>query len=545
LPSLMTRRRVLLQVIKKLNELTARVKVLNPDSLSSQTDIEAVTSDSRQAGPGVLFVAVQGLTVDGHDYVKDALKKGCPAVIVEKGRCGSVDFPGGTVCLEVDDTRIALGRIAAAFRDNPSSRMTMIGITGTNGKTTSAYLLEALIRKAGGNPGVIGTVNYRYNGLELPASHTTPDPVSLQRLLRRMADAGVTHVIMEASSHALAQKRLEGVWFDVALFTNLSRDHLDFHGDMEHYFASKKLLFRDCLKEKARAVVLTEPAENDRRGRKPAGSSWGSRLVVDLQGSGNWRQLHGDNRLTTCGGPGNQVAVREFREGLDGIDAVVETPAGTIDLHSPLVGEFNLRNLLGVIGVALALNLTLETIREALYAAGAAPGRMQPVGRHRGARVFVDYAHTPDALENVLKTLRKLAAGRLIVIFGCGGDRDRGKRPQMGSIAGRLADVMAVTSDNPRSERPETILADIEKGLIALDLPRMRLETLLYRKNQPGYDLVISRREAIRIVMRHAGPDDVILISGKGHETYQQTREGRSFFDDRVFAGQESAVVKW
>lgn len=533
-------------VTKKLSELITNVKVINPDRMPPATEIKALTADSREAGAGALFVAVPGFSVDGHDYVEGAAQKGCAAVVVEKGRCGSFQLPAETVCLEVEDCRVALGQIAASFWDHPADKLIMIGITGTNGKTTSAYLLEAIIRHAGGNPGVIGTVNYRYNGLELPAPHTTPEPIALQRLLRRMADAGVTHVVMEVSSHALAQKRMNGVLFDVALFTNLSRDHLDFHGDMEHYFSCKKLLFADYLKPKASAVIMLHAGQYTGEDDVLPGDAWGERLAGDLRSMGQWRQTSGQGReILTCGGRGNSLAVIDFQETLAGMAAEIETPAGTMTLHSPLVGEFNLRNLLGVIGAGLALKIDPQVISRALAVTGAAPGRLEPVKAAGGLKVFVDYAHTPDALENVLKTLRKLVAGRLIVVFGCGGDRDRGKRPQMGEAAGRLADVIAVTSDNPRSELPEAILADIETGLASSGLPRMRMETLLQGRKLQGYDLIISRREAIRTVIRHARPDDVIIISGKGHETYQQTRAGRFYFDDRVFVKQELAVVKW
>ncbi len=531
---------------KKLSELITNVKVLNPDRLPPATEIKAIIADSREAAEGALFVAVPGLSVDGHDYVENAAQRGCAAVVVEKGRCGSFNLPAETVCLEVEDSRVALGQVAASFWDHPASNLIMIGITGTNGKTTSAYLLEAIIRHAGGNPGVIGTVNYRYNGLELPAPHTTPEPIALQRLLRRMADAGVTHVVMEVSSHALAQKRLQGVLFDVAVFTNLSRDHLDFHGDMENYFSSKKLLFSDYLKEEASAVILIHSGEYAGEADVAPVNSWGERLAGDLRSMGQWRQASRQGRdILTCGGRGNSLAVVDFQESLAGITAGIETPAGKMLLHSPLVGEFNLRNLLGAIGAGLALTIDPQIISQALACTGAAPGRLEPVKAAGGLKVFVDYAHTPDAMENVLKTLRKLVAGRLIVVFGCGGDRDRGKRPQMGDVAGRQADVIAVTSDNPRSELPAAILADIETGLTSSGVPRMRLETLLQGRNLQGYDLILSRREAIRTVIRHARPDDVIVISGKGHETYQQTRAGRFYFDDRVFVKQELAVVKW
>lgn len=530
---------------RQLKELITGVEVLNMNRGPTAKEIKVITADSREAEPGALFVALSGFTVDGHDYVQNAVSKGCSAVVVRKGRCRSFNIPPQTVCLEVDDTRKALGQIAASFWGHPSRQLKMIGITGTNGKTTCAYLIEGMIRKSGGNPGVIGTVNYRYNGLELPAPFTTPDPVVLHRLLRRMVDSGVTHVIMEVSSHALAQKRLEGVLFDVALFTNLSRDHLDFHGDMENYFASKKQLFSKHLKAQAKAVVVMS---SDETAVDDSGVSitWGRRLAKELEKSDGWRQEErSENDIITCGNRETQILVRDFHQSLDGIEAAVETPAGNLAFRSPLIGAFNLRNLIGAAGVGTALKLDREIISEALSTCSVAPGRLEPIYVPGRCRVFVDYAHTPDALENILQTMREVASGRLIVIFGCGGDRDRGKRPMMGRIAGRLADVIVVTSDNPRTERPEAIITDIESGLTELGISRSRLETLLNEEEKKGYDCIISRREAIRIVMRHARPTDVVIISGKGHETYQQIGKRRFFFDDRTFTRHELAVIKW
>lgn len=523
-----------------LTELMRKVEILNTVKLQG-VKITDVTADSRLVGPGSLFAAVPGLTVDGHEYVAAAVKKGCAAVLVEKGRCADKKQLGNTLCLEVADTRKALGETAAAFWKYPARKMTVIGITGTNGKTTTTYLLESVIRQHGGKPGVIGTVNYRYDGKEFAAPFTTPDAVSLQRLLRQMADASVTHVIMEVSSHALEQQRLVGLAFDIALFTNLSRDHLDFHGDMENYFASKKKLFFEYLKPGGKAVVVCS------REAGPAQvGDWGRRLAREIADKKGWSGKGKNKReLITCGLADCDVSVMSATESLGGTTAQIDCRGQRFDLQSGLVGDFNLQNLLGAAGVAAALALAPNEIASGLAVALPAPGRVQKVAAPRGVNVFVDYAHTPDALENVLQTLRKLARGRLIVVFGCGGDRDRGKRPLMGKAAAAMADITVLTSDNPRSEDPRAILADIEQGVLETGLPRMRVEVLLKRSDLKGYDVIVSRREAIRTAIRHARPGDVVAICGKGHETYQITKEGKTFFDDCVEAAGQAAVLCW
>ncbi|OGR00313.1 MAG: UDP-N-acetylmuramoyl-L-alanyl-D-glutamate--2,6-diaminopimelate ligase [Deltaproteobacteria bacterium RIFOXYD12_FULL_55_16] len=513
------------------------MELVNLDRLQDKT-IRSLTADSRQAGPGALFVAIPGLTVDGHNYLEAAVKRGCAAVLVGKGRCRGWTH-AKVACLETADTAKALGQAAAGFYGHPARRMLMLGITGTNGKTTTTYLLESIIRQAGGNPGVIGTVNYRYNTVEIPAPFTTPEPVSLQRILAEMADNGVTHVVMEISSHALAQKRVAGIRFDVVLFTNLSRDHLDFHGDMGSYFASKKLLFSEYLKENGKAVVICD----DRDAGNP---DWGRRLLEELRADKNLGYTGKKGRtLLDCGLAGTTVAVRETRESLTGTVASLTTPSGELQLRSDLVGDFNLKNILGAVGVALALGITGSEVVAGLAQARPAPGRLERVPAPAGVSVFVDFAHSPDALANVLQTMRRLTAGRLIVIFGCGGDRDRGKRPLMGKAAGALAEVVVLTSDNPRSESPAAILREIEAGIQETSLPRLRLEAILNQEAGRGYDLVLSRREAIRETLRHARPGDVVLLCGKGHETCQITPEGSFFFDDRLEAAAQATVIKW
>jgi UDP-N-acetylmuramyl-tripeptide synthetase len=505
--------------------------------------ITGVTADSRQAGPGMLFVAVSGMQVDGHRFVKEAIDRGCPAVVVEAGR--QQMLTGAAASIEVADSRVALGWIAAAFYGHPGRDLRLLGITGTNGKTTCSYLLEAILRSAGFHPGVVGTVNYRYGGHILPAPFTTPDPVTLQRILHRMRAAGMTHVIMEVSSHALAQKRLAGLEFDLALFTNLSRDHLDFHADMAAYFESKKKLFTEHLKADGRVVIMETAAD-----REAATENWGSRLVRELRelfaGQGS---AAGNSKILTCGlRPGCDISAKSYVSDSRGLQARVHTPASEWQAVSPLVGRFNLENFLLAVGGAVALGLAVPAIQEGLAESQGAPGRLERVAAKPEIEVFVDYAHTPAALENVLQTLRQLRPGRLVLLFGCGGDRDRGKRPLMGEIALRLADVVLVTADNPRSEEPAAIFADIERGMQGaagrpLALPRQRAEILLRDSRRRGYDIIASRREAIGLAVRYSQPGDMILISGKGHEDYQITRSGRIFFDDRLEVRRQAAVI--
>jgi UDP-N-acetylmuramyl-tripeptide synthetase len=426
--------------------------------------------------------------------------------------------------VRVADTSRTLGQIAAAFYGNPAAAMTIIGITGTNGKTTCSYLLEEMVSEAGGKPGVIGTVNFRFAGICREASHTTPDPVQLQSLLAEMAEVGVSHVIMEVSSHALEQGRVAGIDFDVALFTNLSRDHLDFHGDMEGYFGSKKTLFTGHLKKVGCAVIVSEGK-----------GSWGEHLITALQ-------AEGVENILTCGN-GQMISSSNEQLSLAGTNMQVNVDGETAQFSSPLIGEFNIRNILAVIGVARVLEIPMAVMRRAIAACSGAPGRMETVALQdrEHPKVIVDYAHTPDALQNVLETIKPLTKGRLLVVFGCGGDRDKGKRPMMGSLAVRFADVAIATSDNPRTEDPDQILTEIETGMKESGGRRVEVDFL---KGQGKEYLVIeSRQQAIASAINLANRDDVVLISGKGHEDYQITRSGKVHFDDRLEAKQELEKV--
>jgi len=534
---------------KYLADLLPGISYRTPTDISA-IRITGITADSRQVRPGDLFIAVAGQAADGHRYISEAEARGCGAVLFEKGRLNADNHPTGPA-VEVNDTREVLGRVAANFYGHPAREMRMIGITGTNGKTTTAYLVEA-ITAATGRAGVIGTVNYRYRTrhgqeISMEAPLTTPEPIFLHRLLRQMADDGVSHVVMEVSSHALVQKRLAGILFDIAVFTNLSRDHLDFHGDMETYFAGKMLLFREHLKASGTAVVVLESTTATAGKSMEPSSGWGHRLRAALAsrdataaGLQNLR-LKGDKgdvaKMITCGLDATcDIFPRSFTYNLDGIVAELVTPQNGFRLQSPLVGDFNLKNLLAAVGAGLGLHLDPRRIQAALAGVAGIPGRLERIPTKRGGYIFVDYAHTPDALENVLTTLRNLKPSRLVCVFGCGGDRDAGKRPLMGKVAGALCDVVLVTSDNPRTEDPQKIVHEIEQGLLASPLDRVNADILVSSRERRGYDVIVSRREAIKIAVRDVRSAEVVLIAGKGHECYQITSMGKNHFDDRLEA---------
>ncbi len=481
--------------------------------------IRQVRDDSRAVEPGDLFVAVRGQTVDGHRYLKTARERGAVAALVDD-HADSTAFDGLRVTVE--STRRALGEVAANFYGRPGDRMTMVGITGTNGKTTSTYLAEALIGAAGGTPGVIGTVQYRFGGHTEPAPFTTPDSLALHAALARMLSAGCTHVAMECSSHALALDRLEGLFFRIAAFTNLTQDHLDFHGTMQSYCEAKSRLFSEHLKpESGVAVVLTHGVEGERpAARFMVEESRGRVLRV---GVGDWGRLTGRDRL--------DISVRRAQLDVGGIEAEVDTPVGVVQLCSPLIGGFNLENLVVGVGIGVALEMDAATIGPALSAVTGVPGRMERVPTTSGIGVFVDYAHSPDALERVLQAARPVVTGRLFAVFGCGGDRDRTKRPIMGRAATRLADVAIVTSDNPRTESPAAIVEMIVDGIDPAESPRLSAADLAVA--QRGHFVEVDRRRAIEAALRAAAPGDAVIIAGKGHEDYQIVGTTKHHFDDR------------
>jgi UDP-N-acetylmuramoyl-L-alanyl-D-glutamate--2,6-diaminopimelate ligase len=465
-----------------------------------RASVRRVVADSRQVEAGDCFVAVPGFKQDARRFVPEAAARGA-AIVVTEGEALPVD-----VCqVLVPSARAALGRLAAAWHRHPSRDLVVVGITGTNGKTTTSYLIDALLRALGFATGVIGTVQYVIRGEALPASQTTPEALELQGLLARMRDEGVRGVAMEVSSHALALARVEDVDFDVAVFTNLTQDHLDFHGTLDEYRRAKRHLFELLARSSkpGRIAVVN--------GDDPSGAE----MVRGL-----------DLAVSSFGlGPAT-VRATTYDSSLDGIRMAVETPAGRLTLASPLIGEHNVMNLLAAVATGLGLGLDGPTIADALGAVGAVPGRFERVDAGQPFLVIVDYAHTPDALERVLATARKITPGRLAVVFGCGGDRDRGKRPIMGEIAARLADQVWVTSDNPRSERPEAIIADVMAGVRRATARAKACVTL------PG------RHDAIREALTSARPGDTVVIAGKGHESYQIIGSDVLPFDDREIARQ-------
>jgi murE/murF fusion protein len=515
-----------------------------------KTEISGLCSDSRKVQAGNMFAALKGLSVDGHNYLNEAVAAGCSALLVNQGwqeyAPGAEVWPRVAI-VEVPDTKTALGNVAANYYDHPDRQLTVIGVTGTNGKTTTTFLVESLLKACGRRPGVIGTVNYRYNDknnkhIEMEAPFTTPESPTLFALLRTMADEDITDVVMEVSSHALAQSRLTGMEFDIGVFTNLSRDHLDFHTDMHHYFTSKKLLFTNYLKPGGRIVIVLDVAAGQAKDDRTAScenNNWSKQMHEELK---SLFQARDDSpAMITCGMSSDcDIHPQNFTIDIGGITSEVTTPTGTMSLTTPLVGEFNLRNILCAIGIGLAHGEKPGCMKNGLEDVKTIPGRLERVGMENTIApcpaVFVDYAHTPDALKNVLTALRKLKPIRLVCVFGCGGDRDRGKRVLMGEIAGKLCDVVLATSDNPRSESPDMILAQIEEGLSRGGLKKVSGPKTLMEQEGKGYDTQVNRHVAISTAIRFANPDDVILISGKGHENYQISRKGKIFFDDRVEA---------
>ena len=524
--------------MKTLAELIACLDLNQAHAISEpllERTVSAITSDSRRVTAGGLFVAIRGAKADGRAFIADAVRQGCVAVVVEGDL--AVECNPAVPVLHVRDSHAALCALAAAWYDYPARRLKLIGVTGTNGKTTCTWLIEGMLVANGYRTGVLGTVNYRYQGPDglhvlCDAPLTTPDPLTLQRLFRVMADQGVTHVVMEVSSHALAQNRLGDTRFDVALFTNLSRDHLDYHQTMERYFAAKQLLFQRYLKENGQAVIVTDPADG--------GLDWGKRLAALLP----------PNQVLCCGLQGHpEITALDLRQDVAGFVCTLSLQGQRYPFRSQLTGSYNLLNVLTAAGAGVALGLNGEQIRTGLAGVGDIPGRLERVGLPGAAAtalpsVFVDYAHTPDALENVLQTLRALTAGRLICLVGCGGDRDRGKRAVMGTIAGQFADVIVITSDNPRTENPEAIIASIVEGVAASGKqPASACELWHSAPGRTGYLVQSDRRLAIQTGCGLARPGDTVLIAGKGHETYQIAGTERHFFDDRLEA--RDALAAW
>ncbi|HEX8720414.1 MAG TPA: UDP-N-acetylmuramoyl-L-alanyl-D-glutamate--2,6-diaminopimelate ligase [Pyrinomonadaceae bacterium] len=462
------------------------------------TRVSDVTHDSRQAAPGRVFVAIRGEKSDGNRFVGEVDERGAAGVVSESER--PAGFRGGWI--RVRAARPALALAAAEVHGHPSRELKLVGVTGTNGKTTTAYLVAAVVEAAGVASALVSTVEYRVAGVSEPALHTTPEASDVQRLLRRAVAARCRVAVMEASSQALDLHRCDALRFEAAAFTNLTRDHLDYHGTMEAYFDAKRKLFDGSLGEPPRASVVN------------ADDEYGARLCAELTRAGR-------NVLRYSLKGGAEVTARGVEFSMGGTRLTLVTPEGEREVRTPLVGRPHVYNVLTAAGVAHALGLGLDATAAALESCGGAPGRFERVAHAGDFAVVVDYAHTDDALRNVLRTARDVGHGRVITVFGCGGDRDRTKRAPMGEAAAALSDVVIATSDNPRTEDPEAILRDIEEGLRAAGRPYLKIP---------------DRREAIHRAVREARTGDIVVIAGKGHEDYQIVGTQKRHFDDREVA---------
>ncbi len=458
--------------------------------------VRGITADSRKVTEGFIFVAVPGQDFDGHSFVPEALARGAKVVI------GGLDFDfaEGTPYIGVSDTRCVLAKLLAQFYNQPSKKMKVVGITGTNGKTTVAYLIEAILKAAQHCPGVIGTINYRFKDKLLKANNTTPGPEEIQILLDEMHTQGVDYVVAEVSSHALDQERVAGIEFCSGVFTNLSSDHLDYHHDLETYFKAKSKLFYS-LSEHASAVINIDDAKAEEliKITKAGVLTYGLNSQADVRAENINSSLQGSQlclRFSSC---------LSKKVGID-----------QLNLRTSLIGEYNIYNVMAAAAFSLTQNIEPQVIAQAIRTFTGTPGRLQQIQTQDYAAIFVDYAHTEDALKNTISALSPLCKGKLYVVFGCGGDRDKSKRPKMGRVVSELADFAVITTDNPRSEDPEAIINDITAGI-----------------SKKNFKIALDRRQAIKEALSLAQKDDIILVAGKGHENYQVLKHQTVHFDDR------------
>ncbi len=478
-----------------LSELLEAAEIV-PRWRRGEALVTAVVADSRRAGPGCCFVAVRGSGDDGHRYIPQAVSGGCSAVVCQDASAVPAPLP----CVVVDDTRLAEGRLAQALRGWPARRLTVLGITGTKGKSTTSYLIRAVLAGAGFQTGLLGTISYETGLRSTPAGNTTPGPIELADMMAEMVQAGRTHLVMEISSHALHQRRTTGVGFRAGVFTNLTGDHLDYHKTMEDYLLAKQVLFEDLAPDASAVINRDDTA--------------GAQLASVTRAKVFWYGLSGP------------ADVRAKIERMDaaGSRFVLMVQGQETPVFTPLIGQHNVYNCLAAAAAGAALGIDPPTIAASLETVTSVPGRLHRVDVPADYQVFVDYAHTDDALDKALSAVRPLAAGRLIVVFGCGGDRDRTKRPRMAAVADRLADRVVVTSDNPRSEDPQAIIKEILTGLDESGRRKTAVQ--------------VDRRAAIAQAIEEARAGDIVLIAGKGHETYQIIGDRRIPFDDVEVARQ-------
>jgi UDP-N-acetylmuramoyl-L-alanyl-D-glutamate--2,6-diaminopimelate ligase len=490
----------------RLQELLDRIDVVKTSG-DLQSEVVSITEDSRAVGPGSVFVAIKGTQQDGHNFMNQAFAQGATAVVVEEGCFTSAPgeaSPAVSALIHVNNSRQALGLMASQLYGNPSRHLKLVGVTGTNGKTTVTHLAKSLLEAQSHQVGLLGTVGYVYGKERLEASHTTPAPVQLQEMLSEMVRAGTDVGVLEVSSHALALDRIAGCEFDIVVFTNLTQDHLDFHQTMERYFQSKLRLFTD--------YAVGGQKSGSKRALVNADDPWAP-LILQQCPIPVWTfGIH-----TKA-----DIQAEAVQLGMDGTQFVVNSPLGHMTITSQLVGEHNVSNMLAAIGIGLEMGMSADLIEQALESVSNVPGRFERIQEGQDFTVVVDYAHTDDALQRLLEAAQTIKQGRIITVFGCGGDRDRGKRSKMGQVAVRHSDLVIVTSDNPRTEDPQTILSDIEKGIEVLP-PEERCVC----------QTISDRAEAIQSAIEAASSRDLVLIAGKGHEDYQILGTQKVHFDDR------------
>jgi UDP-N-acetylmuramoyl-L-alanyl-D-glutamate--2,6-diaminopimelate ligase len=501
----------LAQLIKILEIPSEFIADFNSHDLTEP--ITSIHYSSKEVRPSGLFVAIKGFKADGHDFIPQAVQNGATIIVAQKPVVTHVPV------LVVPNSRKALSTIAAEFYGNPAQSLQLVGITGTSGKTTVTYLLEKILSKAGYRCGVIGTINYRYNEKIYPNPVTTPESLDLQRILSKMRAAGISHVVMEVSSHALDLHRVDHCWFDVAVFTNLTQDHLDYHRCLKDYWECKKRLFYNHLKPLNKNKIKAQAVIN-------CDNNYGQSLYQELP-----YPKFSTGVIETA-----DIRAIQLQMSQAGIRVTIKTFLGDLKISSFQVGKHNLENLLSAAGAAVAMGIGLDAIKSGIEGLICVPGRLESVPNDKDRFVYVDYAHKPDALSNTLNTLRSLLSARLICVMGCGGNRDKTKRPLMGEIAGRLADLTIITSDNPRNEPPQEIILQIAAGIPKANGRSFTAEEILSGFNEKGFVIEPDRRKAIRLAVAASKPFDTILIAGKGHENYQIIGSKTVPFDDVVEA---------
>lgn len=477
-------------------------------------EISSIHLRAQDVKPGGMFIAIKGEKADGHDFIDTALEKGAAAIITQK------PVNKNAVVIQVENTRKTLAEISSRFYDNPSEKLVIIGITGTNGKTTTAYLIESILSKSGIKAGVIGTVNYRYKDKILNPAMTTPESIELQKILYEMHKDNITHVVMEVSSHAIDLDRINCCMFDIGVFTNLTQDHLDYHKTMDIYWQCKKKMFTKHLAKSSKTNKTAVINCGNHKGKELFEAISGRKISVGT-----------DKKHT--------VRLSKLSCDISGIKGVFCIPNHEFGFMSSLVGKYNAENLACAAGVGVALNLDPHAIEAGIENVHYVPGRLEHVDNDFKRHIYVDYAHTPDALGNVLATMKSISEKKLICVFGCGGDRDKTKRSMMGEVAGHFCDLVIITSDNPRTEDPLSIIDNIAKGVKKASLQQIASLKIKNKNGRPlkqkkGYIIEPDRKKAIELSLSESAPGDTIVIAGKGHETYQIFGSKKYFFDDRT-----------